>query len=151
MNAFKIMSLALVLLLVLNVVTLALLWRMNAAPGRPPRPSAAAEFLMRELQFQPTQREQYRQLITEHRQQMHELEAERRRLRNTLFVGLAQNDTTALAALRKLAGQTEWLTFQHFQDVRHIATPTQQTRFDQIIQGVLQKMEPPRPPDPALH
>ena len=146
MNAIKIMGIALVLLLILNFVSLGMLWKMSSPEnGRPPRPSEAADFLMRELQFNEVQRKHYHGLIMQHRKQMRRLEFSRIKSRNKLFAGIATGDTSQLNALRQLQGETELLTFRHFQAVRKLGTPEQQTRFDQIIQEVLRKMSPRRP------
>lgn len=140
MNVLKIMGAALLLLFVLNVVSLGLLLRLNRPHDRPNRPSAAAEFLMHELKFSPVQRDYYQQLIKQHRSKIRAIEAQRAELRHALFAGIAQTDTAALAGLRQLEGETEWVTFQHFQAVRRLSDAGQQQRFDQIIQEVLRKM-----------
>ena len=142
------MGAALLLLFVLNVVSLGLLLRMNRPHDRPNRPSAAAEFLMHELKFSPVQRDDYMQLIKQHRTKMQEIEAERVELRHALFAGIAQNDTTALAGLRQLEGEAELITFQHFQSVRRLGDAEQKQRFDQIIQEVMRKMAPRGRPHP---
>lgn len=142
MNAIKIMGAALLLLFVLNVVSLALLLRLNHPHERAPRPAAAAEFLMRDLRFNPTQRKYYEQLIKLHREKIQHLEQERGKLRRALFAGIAQNDTSAIQDLRQLEGAFEWVTFQHFQAVRRIATPPQQERFDRVILEVGRRMMP---------
>lgn len=139
---------ALLLLFVLNVVSLGLLLRMNGPHDRPNRPSAAAEFLMHELKFSPVQRNYYQQLIKQHRSKMQAIEAERVELRHSLFAGIAQNDTAALAGLRQLEGEAELITFQHFQAVRRLGDTEQKQRFDQIIQEVIRKMAAQRPHRP---
>lgn len=140
------MGIALVLLLILNFISLGLLWKMSSPQnGRPSRPSEAADFLMRELKFNEVQRKYYQGLILQHRKQMRRLQSSRIALHNKFFAGIATGDTSQLNALRQLQGETELLTFQHFQAVRKLGTPEQQTRFDQIIQEVLRKMSPRRP------
>lgn len=134
------MGAALLLLFVLNVVSLGLLLRLNRPTDRPNRPSAAAEFLMHELKFSPVQRDYYQQLIKQHRSKIRAIEAQRAELRHALFAGIAQNDTAALAGLRQLEGETEWVIFQHFQAVRRLSDAEQKQRFDHIIQEVLRKM-----------
>ena len=134
------MGAALLLLFVLNVVSLGLLLRLNRPHDRPNRPSAAAEYLMHELKFSPVQRDYYQQLIKQHRSKIGAIEAQRAELRHALFAGIAQNDTAALAGLRQLEGETELVTFQHFQAVRRLSNAEQKQRFDQIIQEVMRKM-----------
>ena len=134
------MGAALLLLFVLNVVSLGLLLRLNRPHDRPNRPSAAAEFLMHELKFSPVQRDYYQQLIKQHRSKIRAIEGQRAELRHALFAGIAQNDTAALAGLRQLEGETELVTFQHFQAVRRLSDAEQKQRFDHIIQEVLHKM-----------
>lgn len=142
------MGAALLLLFVLNVVSLGLLLRMNDPQGGPNHPSAAAEFLMHELRFSPAQRDAYLGLIKQHREKIRETEAKRAEQRYELYAGIAKNDTNALAGLRELEGESELITFQHFQAVRKLGTPQQQQRFDQIIQEVMRKMTPPGPGHP---
>ena len=64
------MGVALLGLLILNVVSLGLLWRITGPQGG----SQAAEFLMHELRFDATQRKAYWELIHQHRDQMRKLE-----------------------------------------------------------------------------
>jgi hypothetical protein len=79
---------------------------------------------------------------------MQAIEADRIELRHALFAGIAQNDTTALASLRRLEGEAELATFQHFQAVRRLGDTEQKQRFDQIIQEVMRKMAAQRPHRP---
>lgn len=142
MNAIKIMGAALLLLFVLNLVSLALLLRLNHPNEHPPRPAAGAEFLMREVRFNSTQRKYYKQLIKQHREKIQDLERQRGKFRRALFAGIAQNDTSAIQGLRQVEGEFEWVTFQHFQAVRRIATPSQQERFDRVILEVGRQIMP---------
>jgi periplasmic protein CpxP/Spy len=140
MNAIRIMGVALLGLLILNVVSLGLLWRITGPQGG----SQAAKFLMHELKFDATQRKAYWELIHQHRDQMRKLEFERIQSRNQLYDNLGKGDTTQFGVLRQIQGETELITFQHFQAVRNLGSPQQQQRFDRIIKEVLRKMEASR-------
>ena len=137
MNAIRLMGVALVVLLVFNVVSLGMLVRLTGPQGG----SQAAEFLMHELKFDATQRKAYWELIHQHRDQMRKLEFERIQSRNQLYDNLGKGDTTQFGVLRQIQGETELITFRHFQAVRNLGSPEQQQRFDHIIKEVLRKME----------
>ena len=131
------MGITLVVLLVFNLVSLGMLMRLTGPQGG----SQAAEFLMHELKFDATQRKAYWELIHQHRDQMRKLEFERIQSRNQLYDNLGKGDTTQFGVLRQIQGETELITFQHFQAVRNLGSPQQQQRFDRIIKEVLRKME----------
>ncbi len=137
-------------LLLLNLVTLGFLWFRK--PPMPPghRGEAAAEYLIAEVGFTPSQVAEYRVLIQEHQVNMHSINDSIRYHKLLLFNNLTINDSTVtlLESSTIAAFQTalERNTFNHFSKVRALCSPDQVVRFDKVIADVLQMMAPHGPP-----
>lgn len=176
MNYFdknKILTVAVVLLLIINIGILAFLWidrvpkspeklppvdRLHAPDGRPlvrpPGNPGPKEFLMRELNFNEQQRKEYEKLVDEHKNDMKNI---RDKIRNNkeklwdLFLkhDVDSNDAEAIAT-EIGAGQkeTEMVTFRHFQKVKDLCNDEQKEKFDKVIGDALKMMGPEVPPDP---
>ena len=157
------LSVATIILLVANIVTLVLLWSHKRNGGgdqkHPPPPSGPVfEFVSRELQFDSLQKEAYSRLRDEHRAAQQPLQDSIGKVKDAFFALLQQPNVadSTIEAAAKRAGeaeqQLEILTFRHFQKVRILCKPEQQKKFDSIIQDVLRRMSPPKgrqgPPPP---
>lgn len=138
---------ALVLLLVLgNLASLAYLWIGRGRQAPPPQPARADAFIIRELQLDATQQQQYRRLVEEHRRRTQDIRANIRAAKDEFF-GLLQDTATtdsaktaAAARISRFTEELDLVTFQHFQQVRAICTPQQQQHFDEIIRKVIGMM-----------
>lgn len=141
-----------ILLLVANITTITLFW-MNKE-NKPPRPQQPIDFINRELGFDQRQKEQYSDLVKEHRDKARQMREEIKRSKDEFFALLQQPGVTdsmkisASAKANELVQQLDILTFNHFQKVRALCTPAQQKKFDDIIHKVLQMMAGPGPGGP---
>jgi protein CpxP len=143
---------AIVLLLLINIATIALLWS-GKDDGRRPGPGgeAAAEFIIRETNMDDAQRQQYRQLVQQHRDAAEQIRREMGRSKENFFELLRQTNVpdsvlhSASAKANERSQELDILTFRHFAEVRKILRPQQQETFDHIIQEALRMMGgPPR-------
>lgn len=143
---------AVVLLLLANVASIAIFWLgKNKHHGPPERPD---NFLIRELDFDTRQQDQFMQLVTAHRQRAGQLREQIRDAKDDFF-GLLQQPgvpdsikTTAAAKASQLTRQLDLVTFEHFQQVRTLCNASQQKKFDAIIHDVLRNMAGPGPGGP---
>ena len=155
MEKTKLLTIAVIGLLILNIVTVTFLWlgrshppRFGQKTGRNGRPPAAA-FLVKELNFDEHQTASYDRLREVHHKKNEDLQDVLRQNREALFSGIATNDTSKLAEIGEIQKEFDRSTFLHFQEVRTLCRPDQQPKFDQIIGEVLRimgnKMPPPAP------
>lgn len=150
----KLLSLLTLLLLVINVVTLTMVWKNNrqySNPGEPPIQGPVFEFVTTELNLTEQQQAKYRVLREEHQSQQRPLLDSIRKAKEAFFELLkdtAVSEATVAAYNNKglaLQGQLELVHFRHFQQLRAICNSEQQRKFDGIIQTVLRRLAP-RPP-----
>ncbi|TAH18659.1 MAG: periplasmic heavy metal sensor [Cytophagales bacterium] len=147
MEKTKLLTALVVILLIVNGVTLSF-FGIGKLPNHAPNPKQAAEFISRELDFSPTQEEQYAQLIEEHQSDTRKAVEKSNIFREELYrvIGNKQTDR-ANAMLDSVAfyqKQIEAVRYAHFQEVRAICNPAQQERFDQIIFEAIKMMMPPK-------
>ncbi len=156
MNNFtknKLVTAAIILLLIVNLVTLSTIWFMKEnGPPLPPQQNGAFDFIVKELQFTPEQVKAYEALRNEHQQQSQQIRIQIGRSKDSLF-GLLKETNISDSILQKasmvgavLQASLDMLTFEHFKKVRALCTPEQQAKFDQIIQQVMNMIAPPKNP-----
>jgi len=149
MENLRFYKIAIALLLLLNIGTLAFMWA-----HRPPPPGSRGPymFIVKATGMDDAQQAAYRQLRDAHRAEMDEYRTQNSQIRRQLFDLLAQNDekasqvqqlTDSIATVKR---QEELLTFEHFRRVREICRPDQQARFDAAIGEAVQSMGPHGPP-----
>ena len=140
------------ILLVLNIITITLLWL-----GRPdhmmPPPQNMGRFITNELGLSEEQAVQFKELQDQHRQQNQVAQSMARELRRALFQELAKSspDTTRIQDLqnqlaRQQAARNETLA-AHFLELKAICTPEQQEKLGTIF---LRALRPPPPPGGRL-
>lgn len=145
-------------LLLVNGVTIALFWlgreKREQLPPPPPEQGGPANYLIRELELDSQQQQQYMQLVKEHRQASAQLRRQISEEKDRFFGLLRQSqvpDSVKKAAAAAVSRQTEaldLLTFDHFRKVRTLCTPAQQEKFDRIIRQVTAMMAGPKPGGP---
>jgi hypothetical protein len=156
MNTFSknnVLTWLVVLLLIANAISITLFWIGNKkqapAPPEPPQ-----EFLVKQLQLDASQLKALGILVQQHQEAANQLREKTRAAKEAFFALLQQpvvSDSLKLAAAKKVSNYTEALdlmTFEHFQKVRALCTPGQQTKFDSIIREVTSLIGPPPPPAP---
>lgn len=150
METNRFLKIVIIILLMVNIGTLAFIWSQGRHGSPPPHPSVF-DFLTRELQLDNRQQEQYEILRDEHHRTVEDLQKTGRQLHQQYF-GLLHGATADSAQVNLLADslvslqkQIELITFYHFQKVRAICKPDQQKKFDEVINEALRMMAPPPP------
>lgn len=130
-------------LLLLNLGLLGWIW---LSPQNHPRTGQSpADFLEKELDFTTKQKEQYRLLREGHHSKVKTLRDSVRQMKKQFFEQLGKSMTDSAieqvtADMAKKVTLLDKITFQHFRDVRQICTPSQQQKFDEIIDEMLHRM-----------
>lgn len=155
MDNSKFLKTVIIILLLINISTLAFMWMQKPGHGMPPPPpQEVGNFLMHELHFTEAQVKQYEEMREEHRGYVENLRKESRELHDAYFdmLGITPTDTNKVNqmadSLSQFQKQIELSTFYHFQKVRMICTAEQQKKFDEVINEGLRMMAP-RPPGPG--
>lgn len=145
-----------ILLIAANAATITVFWLGRRKHHVPPphEQGGPANYLIRELELDSLQQQQYRQLVNEHRQAAEQLRQKIKEEKDHFFGLLRQGNTpdsvknAVAAAVSRQTAALDLLTFDHFQKVRAIGTPAQQEKFDRIIQKVMAMMAGPGPGGP---
>jgi len=148
------LSIATLILLAANIITLALLWaqKRNQENDRMNKPGQAEvfEFLVKELQLDEKQQATYKELRNQHQASQRQFQDSIRNAKDAMFSLLNQpnvSDSTLQEYSRKamrFEQQMDIITFRHFQQVRALCNPVQQKKFDDVIKEALRRMAGPR-------
>ena len=144
MEKTKLLTIAVVALLILNAVTLTVLWfghlhnrQTRQTLDKIGRPAA---FLIKELGFDENQKAAYDRLRVAHRASKDSLQQTLREEREAYFKGISTNDTSKIGVIGEIQKESDRITFVHFQEVRTLCRPDQQVKFDAVIGEVLKMM-----------
>jgi len=144
MNKLRLLYLTIAVLLVMNGILLALF--LMAPPH--PHKRDVFRFIVKKVQFDAAQEEQYAGLRDEHRTQMNLLRNKMDGMKDRYFKGVlhAEEDTVALNEIAGIQKEIESVTLHHFKKVRTLCRPEQLPQFDAIILEAIGMMGPPPPP-----
>ena len=152
MDNSKFLKIVIVILLLINIGTLAFMWTNNHPHGHPPHGGGdAVEFLTHELKLNDAQQKQFEELRHQHHDAVEALQHQGRKLHDDYFnlIGNSTADSVIVSAaadsILALQKQIELITFYHFKSVRAICTPEQQRKFDEVISEALARMAPKLP------
>ena len=104
------------------------------------------EALKKEVGFNDQQMAQFEQMAGQHREQMRPLFEDITRTKENFYKLLTQPAVSdpvldsAASAIGEKQKQIDLRIFRHFQNIRQLCTPAQQTGFDSLIQRVVHKM-----------
>lgn len=157
----KALTILVVLLLLVNLVTLAGVWKYVLVKDHhgPPPPHSPGAFLIEKLKLNEEQVHVFDGLREEHFSQMKLLQEHIRHEKEALYDVLQDpnedsvKSTKHMQAIMRDEEQLERITFEHFKKVRAICDPEQQQHFDVIIDEVIRMMnrQPRKGPPPPLH
>jgi predicted nucleic acid-binding protein len=147
MDKIKILTYAVIALLVLNLATIGF---VASKPGDRHRPEPR-EIIIEKLHFDETQQKEYEQLIDWHRGQIKKLDEKIRETKKELYAQLVKNELetktkdsliTTIAVYQK---QIETTHFKHFQDIKKLCRKDQiQSYID--LTAELSQLFSPKPP-----
>jgi protein CpxP len=158
MDKIKLLTIAVITLLVLNLGTLGFL--LFSAPNKQhplhaggfegrPKPR---EIIIKKLDFDTNQIKQYDERIAWHRQNIRAVEDDIRNSKNELYLLLNSSPVNEKAkdslilALSNDQKRIESIHFQHFQDIKKICTPKQLDLYKELSEELSKLFsKPPRP------
>lgn len=146
-------TIAFILLVILNMATLAAFWIMkDRRMGMRQEPRfGVVDFLVKELGFDSIQKQKLMGLRDEHQTKIMDLRKNNREAKNAFFNLLPQAEIPdsilmkAAAASVRNDQELDILTFRHFQQIRMLCTDAQKKKFDSVIKEVLRMSAPPPP------
>ena len=158
MNKTKFLTIGIIVLLLLNAVTLFLLFRIQLGQkDRPPqRGEGPANFIVDQLKLDANQQQQFADLRREHQGFARKHHEEEKNLHDAYF-NLLKTDHPDKARVDSIAGlmashhkEFEQFTFEHFQKLRAICRDDQKKLFDETIDEIAKMVGggPPRPGGP---
>jgi periplasmic protein CpxP/Spy len=153
MSKTKFLTLGLMLLLALNAVTLFLLFRMRSDGVNYPRPpEGPANYIVKQLQLDEKQQQQFAGLRRQHQEMMRRIHDEQKRLHDGYFDLLKTDDPdeSRVDSIATLMSQNEknieLATFDHFKRLRTICRNDQKKLFDDTIDEIARMLTKPGPP-----
>lgn len=151
-NRFRILWVAIVVLVVLNIGMMAWVTFFAHRQGPPQR-----LFLEQELSFDEKQKESYRLMREAHFMKAKSIKEHIRMMKEAFFKSMADSSLTdeelkkRAFAISTEASELDVLTYKHFQQVRQMCSPEQKEKFDEIIDEVLRSMDRQGPPSGKEH
>lgn len=149
MDNTKFLKIVIVLLLLINIGTIAFLWM-----HRPQHEDGShaqfdmVSYLSHELNFTDAQQQLAKQLIEENRNSRVSLREKNKELHDQFFdlLGSASADADTVKSMAdsiaSIQCKLELLTFYHFQKMRGICNEEQKKKFDLVIKDALRMMAP---------
>ena len=158
MNKTRFLTIALVVLLLLNAVTLFILFHdhLNRKEHTQQQGEGPANYIVEQLKLDANQQKQFADLRHEHQGFTKKFHEEDRKLHDAYF-DLLKTDNPDKAKVDSIAGlmsaqrkQLEQFTFEHFQKIRAICRDDQKKLFDETIDEIAKQIGggPPPPNGP---
>ena len=149
MKNTRILSVAVVLLLITNIALVVFLLMGRPQKGDPRKgkgpSSEPSEMMVKELNMTDQQKQQYKQLKEEHFKNVRPY-FDSLRAAKTDFYGLVKNpainDSLINAYSNRIAEkqvELDKMTLSHFRRVRDLFTPEQQPKYDSLIHKMMQR------------
>jgi len=146
MSRDRFYQVVILLLLLLNFGILGYLWmgKQDARHMGPPPPPD--RMIIERLHLDDKQQEQFEGFRDEHHSQMVTLQEQSAELHKELFALLKapgvneQAKDSMMGLLQQNSHKKEEITFEHFQKLRAILTPQQQTEFDSFVEEISERI-----------
>ena len=165
MNYFtkqRLIALAIIALVVINISSIATIWMHKLQPFQRPigveLPEDAREatifFLKNELQFSDEQVEKYLEMqknfLEENQQIQHQIGNTKRELYSSLIENRKIDEKKLTARLGQLASLKEEKTYLHFSEVKALCTEKQEKKFGMLMAQIIMRIDPMhQPPAPG--
>jgi len=154
MNNTRFLKAAIIVLILINIGTLAFMWFNRPLFRQHDQPIFAPGFLVKELELSASQQKEYLSMRNSHRMMLRQLQEHDKALHTRFFDQLFSEvpDSKRVGDLADSIAENrrkmEVLTYEHFMHVRQMLTPVQQKKFGKIFDEVLRMVLPPPPPPP---
>lgn len=137
-------------LVLLNIISLALLWMRPSPPGGPPgSPERMAAYFQKKLALEDEQKDAFTFLISKHRAAARKMHEAKRSAKDQMFEAMTATpqDSALVASLAGKAAaidiEMDILLANHFRDLQAICKGDQQEKLSQIFQASVPKPPPP--------
>ncbi|MBA2613841.1 MAG: periplasmic heavy metal sensor [Bacteroidetes bacterium] len=150
MNKTKLLSIAVIGLLLINLATLGLMFFKQGRPHpeHGPRGEGPKKIIIERLNFDAAQQEKYEVIIKEHRSKMQELNKNSRGLHDELYSLLTSANIDKVKSdslIQTIADNQKALdnlNFDHFQKIKAICTDKQLENFNGLARDLAQLFGP---------
>jgi periplasmic protein CpxP/Spy len=145
MNKEKLLSWAVIGLLLLNLGTLGFLFFRPGPmpPMGPPKREMMLQYLSEGLGFDDQQKAKMHKITREHSHKMDSLRNAMKTARHNLFANLKNGDDSSAEHIGSLQTAAEREAFRYFRALRGVARKDQEAKFDDIIQDAMRMLPPP--------
>ena len=139
-----------VLLTFLIIVNGFFLYDYLGKPDRNGPRNNPEQFIVKELNFNTNQMQEFKGLGKNHRERMRRLDQEQKQLKNQLFSKISEKNINPLEIERisSLIGENnknkDLEVFNHFRAIQEICNAPQKQKFKKIVMDALHKGPPPR-------
>ncbi|HEX8516106.1 MAG TPA: periplasmic heavy metal sensor [Bacteroidia bacterium] len=154
MSRTRLLTLAIVVLVLLNLGTLGTIFYQGMIHHKLPPPGEGPKMIIIErLQFDEVQQKQYEVLIDDHRKQTRELHEDSRKLHKELYSLLSEepaDHSKKDSFILRIAGNQKALdnlNFDHFQQIRELCKPEQIPAFNDLAEDLAELFGPKGPPE----
>ena len=138
------------ILIVLNIVSLALLWMRPQHPGGEPQsPEDLAAYFQKELGLDEAQKDAFTVLINEHRDAVRKMHESKRSFKDKMFKAMTTSpqDSAVVNSFAEKAAMVEkemdLLLAEHFRDLQAICKGDQKESLGELFQRSIPKPPPP--------
>ncbi|MCB0763222.1 MAG: hypothetical protein R2815_04230 [Flavobacteriales bacterium] len=154
MTKLKLMGIALVVLVLVNLGTLAVLYFGRAAHHGPAHGEGPKAIIIERLRFDAEQVKRYEAMVEKHRAAIRASDSELQETRSVLYEELKGTQTSSrdslLAALVSIQRGIEHTHLAHFEEIRGLCRPDQRPSFDDLTQDLATYFRMGGPPPPKL-
>ncbi|WP_162128227.1 periplasmic heavy metal sensor [Flavobacterium phycosphaerae] len=158
MEKTKLLTIAVIGLLLLNLATLGFLFLNGPKGHRPPMDGMHGrqkprEIIIEKLHFDIAQQKEYDRIIQWHQGEIRKLDQNIRQTKNELYSQLMQPEVNAktkdslIAVLNSYQKQIEQTHFKHFEDIKKLCHPNQREDFNDLTEE-LARIFAPKPHGP---
>ena len=146
MTKNRVLTIAVVVLVLLNIATLTIHFMHGPMGHRPPR-GGPKHLIIERLHFDSEQVEAYEDLIRDHRHRVDSMDMLIMELRGSLY---SSHDEIVSDSLIRLIGETqsaiERVHAAHFADIRALCRPDQLPRYEELSKDLAHFFHPGPPP-----
>jgi periplasmic protein CpxP/Spy len=136
MSRQRLLSIALVVLVLLNVATLTVLYFRKPMHPPHPRHEGPKAIIIERLQFDEGQVARYEELIREHRRDMGELDERMMDLRRQLYSANKAEQDTLIQLIGNTQSAVERVNTAHFADIRALCRNEQLPWYDRLTKDL---------------
>jgi len=156
MSRTKLLTIAIIGLLLLNLGTLTFMFLQNShhdlMHGSKDKEQGPKYIIIARMHFNQTQKLKYDDLVEEHRRGSRELHEESKALHDELFVLLKEREIdvakkkTLIAQIAENQAKMERLNFDHFHDIKSLCKGVQLKYYDELVDDLGRLFSPKHPP-----